>query len=69
MPPEITCAFALPGKTGKHENRIFPINCCISALFEFNQLLDFFNLFDSRLTFTLLYEMRSSRGCWGHGSG
>jgi len=23
MPPQITCASALPGKTGKHENRIF----------------------------------------------
>jgi len=30
---------------------------CISALPEFNQsLLDFFNLFDSRLTLTLLYD-------------
>jgi len=23
MPPQITCASALPGKTGKHENYIF----------------------------------------------
>jgi len=23
MPPQITCASALPGKTKKHENRIF----------------------------------------------
>jgi len=23
MPPEITCASALPGETGKHENHIF----------------------------------------------
>jgi len=23
MPPQITCACALPGKTRKHENRIF----------------------------------------------
>jgi len=23
MPPQITCASALPGKTGKHENHIF----------------------------------------------
>jgi len=23
MPPQITCASALSGKTGKHENRIF----------------------------------------------
>jgi len=26
MPPQITCASALPGKTGKHENRIFYSN-------------------------------------------
>jgi len=31
------------------------LKCCISALPEFNQLLDFFNLFDSRLILTLLY--------------
>jgi len=23
MPPQVTCASALPGKTGKHENNIF----------------------------------------------
>jgi len=23
MPPQITCATALPGKTGQHENHIF----------------------------------------------
>jgi len=26
MPPEITCASALPGKTGKHENHVFLLN-------------------------------------------
>jgi len=26
MPPQITCASALPGKTGKHENHIFHSN-------------------------------------------
>jgi len=43
---------------------------------EFNQLLlDFFNLFDSRLIFALLYDSLNlvinafSSGCWGHGSG
>ena len=57
MPPQMTCASALPGKRGKHENRIFSVKCCISALPEFNQsLLDFFSLFDSRLIFTLLYD-------------
>jgi len=50
----------------------FPLKCCISALPEFNQLLDFFNLFDSRLIFTLLYDSLSLvinafsyRDCWG----
>ena len=57
MPPQITCASALPGKTGKHENRIFSLKCCISALPEFNQsLLDLFSLFDSRLILTLMYD-------------
>jgi len=57
VPPQMTCASALPGKTGKHENRIFSVKCCITALPECNQyLLDFFNLFDSRLILTLLYN-------------
>jgi len=48
MPPQITCASALRGKTGNTEIAFFTY--CISALAEFNQLLlDFFNLFDSRL--------------------
>jgi len=37
----------------------FSLKCCISALIEFNQLLDFFNLFDSRLILTLLYDSLS----------
>jgi len=37
----------------------FSLKCCIGALPEFNQLLDFFNLFDSRLILTLLYESLS----------
>jgi len=75
MPHQLTCAFALPGKTEKRENCIFP-QCCISALPEFNQLLDFFNLFDSRLILTLLYDSLSLvinafsyRKYWGHRSG
>jgi len=36
MPLHITCASALPGKTGKRENHIFSLKCCISALAEFN---------------------------------
>jgi len=55
MPPQITCASALPGKTGKHKNCIFHSNT-ISALLEFiRSLLDFFSLFDSRLILTLLH--------------
>jgi len=30
MPPQITCASALPGKMGKHKNH-FSLKCCISA--------------------------------------
>ena len=55
MPPQITCAFALPGKMEKHKIA-FSLKCCISALPEFNQLLDFFNLFDSRLTLAIMYD-------------
>jgi len=36
MPPQVTCASALPDKTAKHENRTFSLKCCISALLEFN---------------------------------
>jgi len=51
----MTCASALPGKTGNTTMAFFP--CCISALPEFNQLLlDFFSLFHSRLILTLLYD-------------
>ena len=52
MPPQVTCASALPFNTGKHENFVFQ-----SALPEFNQLLlDFFNVFDSWLILKLLYD-------------
>jgi len=55
MPAEITCASALPGKTGKHDNCIFHLNAVL--LPELNQLLlDFFNIFDSRLILTLPYD-------------
>jgi len=29
MPPQITSASALPGKTGKHENHIFHLNAVL----------------------------------------
>ena len=54
----------------------FNLKCCISALLEFNQLFDLFNLFDSRLILTMLYDSLnhvinafSPQGCWGHGLG
>jgi len=56
MPHQITCASALPGKTGKRENCIFPQMLYYSASSEFNLLLDFFNLFESRRILTLLYD-------------
>ena len=55
MPPQVTCASVLPGKTGNTKIAVF--THCISALPEFNQsLLDFFNLFESRLILSLLYD-------------
>jgi len=41
------CFCTIPGKTGKHENRIFTQKDAfsLSALPEFNQLLDFLNIF------------------------
>ena len=47
MPPQVTCASALPGKRGNMKIAIaFFIRCISDALPEFNQsLLDFFNLF------------------------
>jgi len=41
----------------------FSLKCCISAVPEFNQLLDFFDLFDSRLILTLLYMTPSCNQC------
>ena len=50
----------------------FHSNATISALPEFNQLFDFFNLFDSRLILTTLYDSVkhvinafSPQSCWG----
>jgi len=44
MPPQITCASALPGQTGN--TKIAFLTHCISALPAFNQLLhDFFQSF------------------------
>ena len=50
----------------------FSLKCFIKALPEFNQLLDFFNIFHSQLILTLLYDSLSFvinafsyRDCWG----
>jgi len=59
VPRQLTCASALRGKTGQRKIA-FSLKCCsISALHEFSQLLDFFNLFDSRLKLALLYDFPS----------
>jgi len=71
MPPQITCAAALPGKTWKHENSIFHSN----AVLVHQSLLDFFSLFDSRLircciTPYISYQSGVQFGAvGGHGSG
>jgi len=75
MPSQITFVSALPSKTGNTNITFF--TRCISALREFNQLLlHFFNLLDSQLIFTLLYDSLNlvinvfSYGSFGgHGSG
>ena len=55
MSPQTTCASALPRKAGNTKIAFF--THCISALSELNQLLlNFFNLFDSRLILTLLHD-------------
>jgi len=76
MPHQITCASALRGKMEKCKKLHFPLKCCISALLEFNQLLDFFKLFDSRLILMLLYDslslamnVFSYRDYWAHSPG
>jgi len=62
MSPQITCASALPGKTGNTKIALF--TRCISALPELNQsLLDFFNLFDSRHILGLLCDSKSCNLC------
>jgi len=49
VPPQISWASALPGKTGSSKIA-FSLAVLVSTLLEFNQsLLDFFNLFDWRL--------------------
>jgi len=44
-------------QNGETRKLHFLLKCCISALPELNQLLNFYNLFDSRLILTLLYDV------------
>jgi len=51
MPPQMTCASALPDKTGTHEHCIFT-QMLVLVYFQNSTsrcLIFFFNLFDSRL--------------------
>jgi len=41
MPPQITCASALPGKTGKHENCVFHSNAVLVHCLNSNSCLIF----------------------------
>jgi len=66
--------FCITWQNGNRKIAFF--TCCINALPEFNQsLLDFFNIFNSRLILTLLYDSLNlvtnafSLGLLGHGSG
>jgi len=54
--PESNLCFCTTWQKGETQKLHFSLKCCISALPEFNQLLDIFNLFDLRLTLTLLYD-------------
>jgi len=72
MPPQITCASALPGKTEKHENRIF--THCIAWIQPAVWFLQTFWL--TTHTHDAVSSYRKSRNyafspqdCWRHGSG
>jgi len=54
MPPQLTCVSALPGKTETRK-----LQFSLAVLVHCQSLLDFFNLFDSRLILTLLYDSLS----------
>jgi len=51
--------FCTTWQSGEIRKLHFSLKRYISALHEFNQLLDFFNLFDSRLVFMLLYDSQN----------
>jgi len=55
FPPELISASAVPGKSGNKKIASFSLKWCITAFPGFNQsLLDFFNLVEMQLIFTLL---------------
>ena len=54
MPHQIPYASALYLVKRGNARITFSLKCCITALPEFNQLLDFFGRFDSQLIITLL---------------
>jgi len=57
VPPQTTCASALPRKRRNTKIAFFSLKCCIRVLPEFIQsLLDVFKLFDSQLILTLMYD-------------
>jgi len=75
MPPQITCASALPCKMKKDENCIFTQMLC-QCIAWIQPTAWFLHFFDSRLILTTLYDSLSHvinafspQGCWGHGSG
>jgi len=49
MPPQVTSASAHYSAKWGNTKIAFSLKYCINALPEFNQLLDFFNIFDLRL--------------------
>jgi len=62
MPPQVTCASALPDKSEKHENRIFT-QMMYFALPEFNQLLDFSFFWPTTHTHAAVWLPKSCNQC------
>ena len=72
IPPQIACASALPGKTGKYESCIFDPNaellhCMNSTICLISSVI--WLTTHTHAAVWLPTSMRSDRGCWGHGSG
>jgi len=72
MPHQITCASALPGKTGKRKNCIFPSNAVLVHCLNSTSCLisSIFLTHDSySRSLSLVIKAFSYRDCWGRGSG